>query len=213
MNTASVTPTRSTVPQRTSAGTHPGRLLVVLLLCCAAVVLGPIGGAAADTVVVGGPGQRPQPGIVKLTGTGHPGERQLVPAQYCWKLSGASGIQSATFFAFRSPAYEAYTQTISMHVRLDYLGSDNRTWIPLSWAPSQSFVARSGQYPRFQVRSFPVTPGYVYRVVHVFTWSVNGTVVGQTYDTVNGDAIATNSLDGSVVRNVGTAPGWCAFFR
>ena len=213
MNTTTTTQIQASAQTDHVDSGRQARRLVLLLLACVAVVLGPVTSASAETVVIGGPGQRPQPGTVQLSSAGYTGQRQMIPSQWCTKLSGTSGIQSATFFAFRAPAYEAYTQTITMDVRLDYLAPDGRTWVPLTWAASQTSVTRPGQYPRYAVRSFTVTPNYAYRIVHVFTWSVNGTIVGRTYDAVNGDAITTNSLDGSVVKSVGTAQGWCAFYR
>lgn len=170
--------------------------------------------ASADTVIIGGPGSYPQPGVVNLSSTGYTGSRELIDFQYCTQYAGAAtgSLQSDSFFVFRAAAYSAYRQSISMHVRLDRWNGS--AWVQVLWHPAvQTRTTLPGQYPRFDARSFNVASGHVYRVVHVFTWSVNGHVVGQTYDAVNGDAIARGGNNGYVISNTGSAAGFCGFVR
>jgi hypothetical protein len=183
------------------------RALLGLIVSFAVVVL-PVNVASAEVVVIGGPGQLQQPAIVPLVASGAYGARDLVPHQFCTLYaSGPGTIQSATYFAFRSPRYDAYRQQISLDVRVDTL--TGTTWTPLAWASTQTRSADPGQYPRFDTRSFAVTPTHWYRLVYVLTWRVNGVVVGQTYDTVNGDAIAINGA----IKTTGSNPGACYFPR
>lgn len=204
---------RQPIPRRVAAIASAA---VKLLLACACVVATWMATAAtahAETSVIGGPGQYAQPATLSAgPSTGYTGQRQMLPSQWCtnW-VGGTAGIQSATFWAFRAPAYDAYTQTIRMDVRIDWLSSAG--WQPLAWAPPESISTRPGQYPRFQVRSFTVTPGYYfYRLVHAFSWTVNGTVVGRAFDTVNGDTVASNG-NAPVIRTTGAGQGACLFGR
>lgn len=188
--------------------------LTAALLAALVLMTAPATSANAETSVIGGPGQYLQPGLVNLSSTGYTGQRQLLDYQWCTRWAGATtgGIQSASIYAFRAPAYGAYTQNVSMHIRLDrWSGS---AWTVQLWHPTvQNLTARPGTYPQFRAVSFSVPPGYTYRLVHVVTWSVNGVAVGQVHDQVNGDAIARNGTPGLVDNNLGTGAGWCRFYR
>ena len=194
------------------------RTVVAGLALCGAVIPATLVAtsavAGAETQVIGGPGSLAQPGITNLSHTGYAGSRQMLPHQYCTQWAGAAmgTLQWATFMVSPAAAYGSYKQSISMQVRLDRWNGSS--WAVVMWHPSpQTISALPGQYARFAVRAFNVPAGYSYRLVHAFTWSVNGQVVGRTYDTVNGDAIARGGTGGYVASNPGAAQGFCTFYR
>ena len=183
--------------------------VATVIACILGLAVVALPSAHAETVGIGGPGSLPQASVINLSYVGSAGSRQVFGMQYCSYFAGSqSTLDVARLYVGRSPSY-AGTQTLTMHVRLDLW--NGRAWTPLLWHPApQSVQVPAGRQAAFETRSFKNLHG-TYRTVEVFTWYVNGRVIAQTYDSVNGDAIVALGTSGYIGRSSGDGQGWCVY--
>lgn len=182
-------------------------LIVGLATVAAAMFTAPA--AIADGVTIGG--GYPNAALINISASGSIGSRMLLGDQWCTKFAGyRGGIDAATTYVFRTPAYPYSTQVITQQVRLDQLV--NGVWRVAASHPATAQTVRDGQYGMFgTVKSFTANSGVWYRVVETTSWYVNGQLVGQAQDTVNGDAIAVGGSNGNTLHYTGSGAGVCAF--
>lgn len=146
--------------------------------------------------------------LINLSTTGYTGSRDFFGHQTCSYVPGGR-VQSASFLPQPAAAYARYSQVVQLHTRLDKW--DGTKWVPQLWATQPqgiSLPAGIVSQKFFATVGFTIPSRGYYAVVQVYTWYVGTTLIGQTWDTINGEGVVSS---GGAGRSWGDGQGYCVF--